>query len=111
MSKAKDNRKLIQFRAQPDTVRRIEQWYEADGCQSRNEFMERAVTYYADALALMDSSLLPDGCPPTKRQERLVRDLVRNFPDVESLAAYKDYASDRTRANASALISAALETH
>ena len=55
--------------------------------------------------------LLPDGRPPTKRQERLVRDLVRNFPDVESLAAYKDYASDRTRANASALISAALETH
>ena len=59
MSKTKDNRKLIQFRAQPNTVRRIEQWYEADGCQSRNEFMERAVTYYTDALALMDSSLLP----------------------------------------------------
>ena len=38
MSKAKDNRKLIQFRAQPDTVRRIEQWYEADGCRSRNEY-------------------------------------------------------------------------
>ena len=59
MSKTEDNRKLIQFRAQPDTVRRIEQWYEADGCRSRNEFMERAVTYYTDALALMDSSLLP----------------------------------------------------
>ena len=40
-------------------MRRIEQWYEADGCRSRNEFMERAVTYYTDALALMDSSLLP----------------------------------------------------
>ena len=59
MSKTEDNRKLIQFRAQPDTVRRIEQWYEADGCRSRNEFIERAVTYYTDALALMDSSLLP----------------------------------------------------
>ena len=49
MSKAKDNRKLTHFRAQPDTVRRIEQWCEADGCRSRNEFIERAVAYYTDA--------------------------------------------------------------
>ena len=59
MSKKKDDRKLIQFRAQPDTVRRIEQWFATDGCKSRNEFIERAVTYYADALALMDNALLP----------------------------------------------------
>ena len=59
MSRTTDNRKLIQFRAQPDTVRRIEQWYEADGCRSRNEFIERAVNYYADALALKDNALLP----------------------------------------------------
>ena len=59
MSKKKDDRKLIQFRAQPDTVRRIEQWYTVDGCKSRNEFIERAVNYYADALALMDNALLP----------------------------------------------------
>ena len=55
--------------------------------------------------------LLPDDRPPTRRQERLVRDLLRDFPDVESLGEYKDYAADRTRANASALISAALENH
>ena len=59
MSKKKDDRKLIQFRAQPDTVRRIEQWYATNGCKSRNEFIERAVNYYADALALMDNALLP----------------------------------------------------
>ncbi len=59
MGKETDNRKLIQFRAPPDTVRRIEQWYKADGCRSRNEFIERAVNYYADALALWDNTLLP----------------------------------------------------
>ena len=59
MSKSEDNRKLIQFRTQPDTVRRIEQWHKADGCRSRNEFIERAVNYYADALALKDNTLLP----------------------------------------------------
>ena len=59
MSKKKDDRKLIQFRAQPDTVRRIEQWYAVDSCKSRNEFIERAVNYYTDALALMDNALLP----------------------------------------------------
>lgn len=59
MGKETDNRKLIQFRAPPDTVRRIEQWYKADGCRSRNEFIERAVNYYADALALRDNTLLP----------------------------------------------------
>ena len=59
MSKTKDPRKLIQFRAQPDTVRRIEQWYAADGCHSRNEFIERAVTHYADMLAAGDNTLLP----------------------------------------------------
>ncbi len=55
--------------------------------------------------------LLPDGRPPTQKQERLVLNLMRDFPDVESLGEYKDYAADRTRANASALISTALENH
>ena len=59
MSRKENNRKLIQFRAQPDTVRRIEQWYKADGCSSRNEFIERAVTHYADMLAANDNTLLP----------------------------------------------------
>ena len=55
--------------------------------------------------------LLPDGRPPTQKQEQLVHDLTRNFPDVKALGEYKDYAADRTRANASAFISAALENH
>ena len=59
MSKTEDTRKLIQFRAQPDTVRRIEHWYKVDGCSSRNKFIERAVTHYTDMLAANDNTLLP----------------------------------------------------
>ena len=55
-----DNRKLIQFRAAPETVRRIEQWYNKNDCHSRNEFIERAVNFYVDYLAAKDDSdLLP----------------------------------------------------
>ena len=56
-----DNRKLIQFRAAPETVRRIEQWYSKNDCRSRNEFIERAVNFYVDYLAAGDDSglLLP----------------------------------------------------
>ena len=55
-----DNRKLIQFRAAPETVRRIEQWYSKNDCHSRNEFIERAVNFYVDYLAAKDDSgLLP----------------------------------------------------
>ena len=51
-----DNRKLIQFRAAPETVRRIEQWYSKNDCNSRNEFIERAVNFYVDYLAAKDDS-------------------------------------------------------
>ena len=55
-----DNRKLIQFRAAPETERRIEQWYSKNDCRSRNEFIERAVNFYVDYLvATDDSGLLP----------------------------------------------------
>ena len=53
-----DNRKLIQFRAAPETVRRIEQWYSKNDCHSRNEFIERAVNFYVDYLAAKDDSCL-----------------------------------------------------
>ena len=43
----------------PDTKRKIDQWYEAAGCHSRNQFVEQAVNFYADHLALQDNSSLP----------------------------------------------------
>ena len=45
---------------QPETRRRIEQWYAADNCQSKNEFIEKAVNFYVDHLEIQDNqTLLP----------------------------------------------------
>ena len=45
---------------QPETRRRIEQWYAADNCQSKNEFIEKAVNFYLDYLEIQDNqTLLP----------------------------------------------------
>ena len=54
-----ETRDRLALRMQPDTRRTIEQWYQADNCKSQNEFVERAVNFYADCLSAMDNSLLP----------------------------------------------------
>ena len=44
----------------PDTRRKIDQWYTTVGCGSRNQFVERAVNFYVDHLAVQDDSgMLP----------------------------------------------------
>ena len=57
---SKETRDRIAFRMQPETRRRIEQWYAADNCQSKNEFIEKAVNFYVDHLEIQDNqTLLP----------------------------------------------------
>ena len=51
---SKETRDRIAFRMQPETRRRIEQWYAADNCQSKNEFIEKAVNFYVDYLGIPD---------------------------------------------------------
>ena len=56
---SKETRDRIAFRMQPET-RRIEQCYAADNCQSKNEFIEKAVNFYVDYLEIQDNkTLLP----------------------------------------------------
>ena len=43
----------------PETAEKLEHWYRQDGCRSKNEFLERAVNYYADHLAAGTSAMLP----------------------------------------------------
>jgi len=50
---SKETRDRIAFRMQPETRRRIEQWYAADNCQSKNEFIEKAVNFYVDYLGIL----------------------------------------------------------
>ena len=54
-----ENKDRLNFRMKPETAEKLEHWYKADRCRSRNEFVEKAVNYYADALAAENSSTLP----------------------------------------------------
>lgn len=51
-----ENKDRLALRMGPDTRRKIEQWYKAAGCGSRNQFVERAVNFYVDHLAVQDDS-------------------------------------------------------
>ena len=53
--------------------------------------------------------VLPDDRPPTRKQEQLVRKLVKDFPSSKELGEYLDYETKPTKANASVLITRALE--
>ena len=53
--------------------------------------------------------ILPDDRPPTRKQEQLITKLSKDFPGVEELLEYEDYTQHPTKANASALITLALE--
>ena len=52
---------------------------------------------------------LPDDRPPTRKQEQLVRKLVKDFPSSKKLDEYSDYEAKPTKANASVFITRALE--
>ena len=53
--------------------------------------------------------IIADDRPPTKRQEQLIRHLLRDFPDVKELEEYESYETAHTKCAASTLISMALE--
>lgn len=52
---------------------------------------------------------LTDNRPPTRKQEQLIAKLMKDFPAVKELDEYSDYSEHKTKANASALITMALE--
>lgn len=54
---------------------------------------------------------VPDERPPTRKQEQIIAKLVKDFPDSRELFEYKDYASAKTKYNASAFITTALESN
>ena len=53
--------------------------------------------------------LLPDDRPPTRKQEQLIRKLVKDFPSSKELGEYLDYEAKPTKAHASVFITRALE--
>ena len=53
--------------------------------------------------------IIPDNRPPTRKQEQFIVKLVKDFPDAKESMEYEDYVSHPTKANASELITLALE--
>lgn len=54
-----ENKDRLNFRMKPETAEKLEHWYKAKHCRSKNEFVEKAVNFYADALATESSATLP----------------------------------------------------
>ena len=42
-----DNKDRLTYRPEPETKQKIERWYQEDNCRSKNEFIEKAVNFYA----------------------------------------------------------------
>ena len=56
-----NEKKRFPLRLKTETMQKIEHWYEASNCRSKNEFVEKAVNFYADYLALnSENRLLPN---------------------------------------------------
>ena len=53
------NENRLNFRMTDETATKIERWYQADNCRSKNEFIEKAVNCYTDMLAAGESTTLP----------------------------------------------------
>ena len=53
------NENRLNFRMTDETAVKIERWYQEDNCRSKNEFIEKAVNFYADTLSAGESTMLP----------------------------------------------------
>ncbi len=55
-----ETRDRIAVRMDQETSQRLEQWYLADNCKSKNEFIVKAMNFYIDYLEIDDNkTLLP----------------------------------------------------
>ena len=77
-----EDRTKMTIRLRPDTLRRLEQWYNVEN-RSKNEFIEDAINYYADALALRDNTILP------RAVKSVIDGRLGQFEDRFARLAYK----------------------
>ena len=77
-----EDRTKMTIRLRPDTLRRLEQWYGVEN-RSKNKFIEDAINYYADALALRDNTLLP------RAVKSVIDGRLGQFEDRFARLAYK----------------------
>ena len=54
---------------------------------------------------------LPDGRPPTHKQEQLIKKLTKDFPDSKTSVQYAEYTEEPTKYHASEFIASTLESY
>ena len=54
-----ESKERLTYRPEPETRQKIELWYETDNCRSMNEFIDKAVSFYADWLSASRNDMLP----------------------------------------------------
>ena len=77
------NENRLNLRMTDETASKIERWYQADDCRSRNEFIEKAVNFYADSLAASESTMLP------RAVQSAIDNRLKLFEDRISSLLYK----------------------
>ena len=69
-------------------------------------------TGYMEYVATRDGvEIIKSTEPVTRKQERFIKRLLKDFPDVKELFEYGDYLQTPNRGTASAFIAVALDTH
>lgn len=69
-------------------------------------------TGYMEYVATRDGvEIIQSTEPVTKKQERFIQRLLKDFPDAKELFEYSDYMQTPNRGTASAFIATALDTH
>ena len=125
-------REKIKFalRMSPETQQLVKEMCPRDNCQTQNEFIERAIRFYAGYISGQEAAahlsnyvryvatrdgaekLTPDkvALPATKKQQAMVERLLRDFPMSRGMFEYEDYQSSPTHAAALEFITRAIET-
>ena len=78
-----DNKDRLTYRPEPETKQKIERWYREDNCRSKNEFIEKAVSRYADMLSAGESTTLP------RAVQSAIDNRLKPFEDRISSLLYK----------------------
>ena len=69
-------------------------------------------TAYMEYIATRDGvEIIQSTEPVTRKQERFIKRLLKDFPDAKELFEYSDYLQTPNRGTASAFIATALDTH
>lgn len=78
----------------------------------KSGYFKGGSTGYMKYIAQRDGvEITSDTGPVTQKQQKLIADLLKNYPDAKELFEYEDYLTTPNRATASAYIDAALDSH